>query len=400
MQGFRYLWALFSITFVWMHIHAQDQPSHKTQEISAIEVNNGNQEALATLLLASVKHQRQPSDTSHAYLEVRSFLDEQQVELVEGYYYLVQGSFSPQEAIFKTGRFALYPAQNRYFASHASADILLGFKLTEANPIFPHSPFNVGKKPQKYFRFVVKDSVQFKDQDTLLEIRFIPKKSDGNSFSGTAWINPRTAELRHILLSCLNCQQQPFTALFPSDSIQTLNFHLQCAFSPELKGSTLTHLKASYELTYLSRAETSASAVQHYYSESNLQVYESEQAISFPHFEFQNGVNIYRKIMAFPYPSSYWSGHLASFPNSSVQSRNQIFYQNATINNLKMEERSIRYTRLFEHPFIPWSAQRILIREDLQAAATQNSTPQPISPDGNLAQPFHIGIQLFYDVLV
>lgn len=398
-------YSFFSIQFLFLSLnaslnsHAQEQPTYKTQEIAAVEVNNGNQAVLASLLMASVRKQQQTTDTSNAYIEVRSFLDEQQVELVEGYYYLVQGSFSPQEAIFKTGRFALYPAQNRYFASHASADILLGFKLSEANPIFPHSPFNVGRKPQKYFRFVVKDSVQFKDQDTLLEIRFIPKKSDGKSFSGTAWINPRTAELRHVLLSCQNCQQLPFTALFPSDSIQNLDFHLQCAFSPEAKGSTLTHLKAIYELTYLSRAETTASAVQHYYSESNLQVYESEQAILLPHFQFQNGVDIYRKIMAFPYSLNFWSGHLAAFPNSSVQTRNQIFYQNATINNLMMEERSIRYNRLFEHPFIPWSEQRILIREDLQAAAIQNLPNQALVPNGNLVQPYHIGVQLFYDVM-
>ena len=133
-------------------------------------------------------------------------------------------------------------------AQVATANALLAFNLREASPLYPFSPFNVGKRPQKYFRFLLSDSVQTSALDTLLEIKFFPKVADGKSFSGTAWLNPRTNELVQVFLSCQHCVQQPFVALFHTDSLQNIDFQLQCAYGKRAHGAAMTRGVESFAL--------------------------------------------------------------------------------------------------------------------------------------------------------
>ena len=155
-QRFVYLFVM--VYLLPLRLLSQELPVHnRTQEVTEVVVNNGNQAALAQLLLRTMDVQS-TNDSAQAYFQLRSFLEAQQIELVEAYFQLKQGAFGPLQSTLKTGRFALFPYENRYFTSHATANALLEFNLSEPNPLFPYSPFNVGKRPQKFFRFVVADS--------------------------------------------------------------------------------------------------------------------------------------------------------------------------------------------------------------------------------------------------
>jgi hypothetical protein len=376
-------------------LFAQDgQPLGRTQEVTQVVVNNGNQAALAQLLLRAMEVQSTTKDSAHAYFELRSFLEAEQIELVEAYFHLKQGPFAPRQSTLKTGRFALYPYENRYFTSHATANALLEFNLSEPNPSFPYSPFNVGKRPQKFFRFVVADSVLTSNADTLLEIKFFPKKADGTSFSGTAWLNPHTQELVQVFLNCQHCAQQPFVALFESDSLQQIDFQVQCAFDHKKDGAALTHLKANYNITYLSRVRQENSSIKHYHGEASIQIYNDQSNTMQPHFDFLSGVDVYRKIMAFPYAAAFWANNPAPFPTEQQALRNQDFYQKATISNQLIAERSIRHNRIFEHPFIPWSIQRVLLREEMPENLGQGT-----KQSADISPLYRLEVQLYCDLL-
>ena len=391
----RYIWCLTLLHLFVCQLFAQEgQPLGRTQEVTEVVVNNGNQAALAQLLLRAMEVQNTTKDSAQAYFELRSFLETQQIELVEAYFHLKQGAFAPRQSTLKTGRFALFPYENRYFTSHATANALLEFNLSEPNPLFPYSPFNVGKRPQKYFRFWLADSVLTSNADTLLEIKFFPKKADGTSFSGTAWLDPHSQELVQVFLNCQHCAQQPFVALFESDSLQQIDFQVQCAFDPKKDGAALTHLKANYDITYLSRVRQGNSSLKHYHGEARIQVYKDQTNTMQPHFNFLPGVDVYRKIMAFPYAAAFWANNPAPFPNEQQALRNQVFYQKATISNQLIAERSIRHNRIFEHPFIPWSTQRVLLREELP-----ENLGQANKPSADISPLYRLEVQLFYDLL-
>jgi hypothetical protein len=391
----RSLWCFSLLHLFVSQLCAQEGPSFsRTQEVSEVVVNNGNQAALGQLLLRAIEVESAAKDSAQAYFELRSFLEAEQVELVEAYFHLKQGAFGPLSTTLKTGRFALYPYDNRYFASHATANALLAFNLREASPLYPFSPFNVGKRPQKYFRFLLSDSVQTSALDTLLEIKFFPKVADGKSFSGTAWLNPRTNELVQVFLSCQHCVQQPFIALFHTDSLQNIDFQLQCAYGKRDNGAALEHLKAFYDITYLSSIRETNTNIGHYHGEASIQVYTPQTNTMQPHFDFLEGVDIYRKIMAFPYSAAYWAQNPAPYPTESQAKRNQLFYQKATISNELIAKRSIRHNRIFEHPFIPWSTQRVLLREELP-----ENIGQPNKQMTDISPLYKLEVQLFYDLL-
>lgn len=207
----------FFIFFVLANqICAQElEPLSRIQDMKEIHVNNGNQVALAQLLLHSVQT-TQPSQVqlvSKAYLEVKSYLGGVQLELVEADFNINHGPYGPIANEFKTGRFALYPYENRYFRFEASADALLDFNLTSPNELFPYSPFNVGRKPEKHFRFWLADTLQIGENDTLLEIKFVPKKKDGPLLPeqhGSIYIPMNCAKYCCVASSVLNSRSRHY----------------------------------------------------------------------------------------------------------------------------------------------------------------------------------------------
>jgi hypothetical protein len=96
-----------------------DKHLSRTQEVPAIEVQNGNQAELASLLIAALQVESTTEYRKMAYFELKSSLENKQIELIEAYFQLSQGAFGPKTAALKTGRFALLRFENRYFTSHA-----------------------------------------------------------------------------------------------------------------------------------------------------------------------------------------------------------------------------------------------------------------------------------------
>ncbi len=387
---------LISFFALALRVSAQDfEVLSRVQDVKEVNVKTGNQQLLAQLLLNSVQIEKstQVNQSSKAYLEVKSFLDGQQIELVEAFFNINHGPYGPVANEFKTGRFALYPCKNRYFRSEASADALLDFNLTSPNELFPYSPFNVGRKPEKHFRFWLADTLQIGENDTLLEIKFVPKKKDGSSFAGTAWLNLHTHDLQQVLLRCQQCTQQPFTPLFHSDSIQNIDIQLFSSYGAQQDGASLNKVKAIYEIAYLSRHHQDSSTII-YHGEASLQAFQFGTVFTSPQIYFEKEVPVYRKLMALPYAQKFWMANPEPIPVSSIAKRNQMFYNQAAINNSLLQQRQIAYNRVYEHPYIPWSERRVLIREDLIGNAQKKSNQL-----SDISALYHLEAQLYYDII-
>lgn len=365
----------------------------RTQEVQEVRVGTGNQEVLAKLLLQCSAEKVEQVSKANAYYELRSFVDNQQLELVEAYYILDQATYGPAAAKLKTGRLALVPRNKRYFASQATATALVGFQLTNPNNGFAYSPFNVGKRPQKYFRFWLADTVQSAAQDTLLEIRFAPRKNDGKSFSGTAWVNPTTRFVSQLDLQCKHCEQHPFLPIFHVDSIKNFDLQLLCAFHDGPLGPVLRQIQANYAVHYSSRMHQTDTIDCILRTEAKLKVYDATAHFTEPYFTFVEGVSEYRQILAYPYAHVFWQSNPEPWPVSAVQQRNQYFYEQATLRNQLLEDGQVVANRIFEHPFIQWSENRVLIRE----ALPQSVEAKP--PNGDVSSLYQLKVQLFADLL-
>lgn len=365
----------------------------RTQEVQEVRVGTGNQEVLAKLLLQCSEGKVEQVSKANAYYELRSFIDNQQLELVEAYYILDQDTYGPSAAKLKTGRLALAPRNKRFFASQATATALISFQLTDPNNGFAYSPFNVGKRPQKYFRFWLADTVQAAAQDTLLEIRFAPRKNDGKSFSGTVWVNPTTKFVSQLDLQCKHCVQHPFLPIFHVDSIKDFDLQLLCAFQNGAHGPVLSQIQANYAVHYSSRMHQTDTVDCILRTEAKLKVYAADSCFTEPYFTFEEGVCEYRQILAYPYASVFWKSNPEPWPVKAVQQRNQFYYEQATLRNQLLEDGQVAVNRFFEHPFIQWSENRVLIRE----ALPQSVETKP--PNGDVSSLYKLEVQLFADLI-
>ena len=365
----------------------------RTQEVQDVRVGNGNQEALAKLLLNCSHGEVDITNYENAYYELKSFVDNRQLELVEAYYILEQGAYGPKGGQLKTGRFALLPQRNRYFASQATASALLGFELTNPNNGFAYTPFNVGKRPQKHFRFWLADTVLVATQDTLIEIRFAPQKNDGKSFNGTAWVNPTTKFVSQLDLQCKHCQQHPFLPIFHADSIKDFDLQLRCSFRNSPIGPVLGQIQTNYAIHYSSRTRQTDTIDFILHTEAKLQTYNRQSIFTPPSFYFEPGVNDYRQIMAYPYAADFWQTNPEPWPVRAVQQNNQLFYERAILSNRLIETGQIAVNRIFEHPFIQWSENRVLIRE----ALPQGVVAKPSI--GDVSSLYKLKVQMFADLI-
>ena len=84
-----------------------------------------------------------------AYYELKTFRDEQQIELVEGYYNAAIPGYELAGLTLKAGRLAMQPYDNRFFASMESSTAITAMKLLSNNSNFPDSPLELSKKEMR-----------------------------------------------------------------------------------------------------------------------------------------------------------------------------------------------------------------------------------------------------------
>lgn len=384
----------FLLGFTQVGIFSQvPSNDNRIQEVREITVGTGNQDALAKLLMSCKREDSDNTLPSNAYFELRSFIDGEQLELVEAYYLLQLGVYGSKKGTLKTGRFALLAKHNRYFSSQSTAASFLDFQLQNPLNAFAYTPFNVGRRPQKYFRFWLADSMVFAAEDTLLELRFAPRKRDGSSFSGTVWVNPKEHIVRQLELVCTACKQYPFLPIFHTDSLSSADLKLRFSFQNTSIGPVLSQLQANYSFHYASRTHDIANLEYIVRTEAKLQAFQSEQLFSAPNMIFQKGVNDYRQMLAYPYSRVFWQTNLQPVPVAAIKARNQLFYNQAILTSQQIVTHEIAANRLFEHPFVQWSSHRVLIREAL---------PNPIGqqfPISDISSLYKLKVQLFVDLL-
>ncbi|MBL0007556.1 MAG: hypothetical protein IPP25_10380 [Saprospiraceae bacterium] len=151
-----------------------------------------------------------------AYYELKTFRDEQQIELVEGYYNAAISGYELSGLTLKAGRLAMQPYDNRFFASMESSTAITAMKLLSNNSNFPDSPLELSKKEmRKNFDLSLDKKYVDDNADSIYVISYEPVDTAGMFFKGTVWINKTNNTILKITLNCHHCKKYPFSAHFP-----------------------------------------------------------------------------------------------------------------------------------------------------------------------------------------
>lgn len=154
---------------------------------------------LRNLLVDCRKKAPEANTCAGAYYELKSYVQDQQVELVESFYNVNMTGYDLSSLDLKAGRLALKPFRHGLFVSMAGSRAITMLKMFGDNPYFPQSPLELseGKIKKHYYLELIR---KFRDDtlDSLYEIRFSPRDTSGFFFRGRVWLNPVKIGRAHV----------------------------------------------------------------------------------------------------------------------------------------------------------------------------------------------------------
>lgn len=243
-----------------------------------------------------------------AYYELKTFRDEQQIELVEGYYNAAISGYELSGLTLKAGRLAMQPYDNRFFASMESSTAITAMKLLSNNSNFPDSPLELFKKEmRKNFDLSLDKKYVDDNADSIYVISYEPTDTAGLFFKGTVWVNKTNNTILKITLNCHHCKKYPFQPIFPGDTISNVSFAIAKTFITQQGHTIFNHIDFTYIIDYRSRVGEAYAQSYSIKSNAILYAYDFRNTFLIPTFNVTDGAySDYRKINAMPYNDFFW----------------------------------------------------------------------------------------------
>lgn len=346
------------------------------------------------------KNESSGSNTAKAYYELKSYHDSTQIELVEGFYNAELNGSDVTGLHLKAGRLAIQPYENRLFTSQASSRAITQLKLTEENEYFPKTPISAGKREaEKKFYLILDYAYLDEKKDSVYVIHYGPKKGSEGCFSGDLWVNITSFQLEKITMNCTNCSVHPFLPLFPADSISNVDLSISKSFV-RVDGKVLfNNVHFSYSVDYKSRTGKAEELSYSIKTNAILYAYDFKNPFSLPKFTLLANIDDYRKINAFPYNDFFWRYNDEYRLNDS-ENRNELFFSNPeSVTNATFfkpqgaEKFAVNKKRgFFEHPYVHWSTNRIVLKEMIADSTTLESV------NAIKAEMYHLDVKVFADL--
>ena len=350
-----------------------------------------NNPFLYELLAKARKTQQNQEERSKAYFELESFHADKQLELFQGYY---NGSFvgyNVAKLEMKNGRFALAPLSKRIFASTESSKALCMHNMMQANTFFPKSPFEFNKqKLIKHYKLSLHAKYINEAKRSVYLIQFEPRKEKEAYFSGMVWIDSLSNAILKTELTISNAQVHPFSAIWSTHTLDTVNLEITKSYSLEDSKVRLNTVHFNYDLVYKSLQDSALDIS----TRAVLYAYNYDEVFTLPFFAFPNTSNAdYRRIQLLPSDSLFW---LCSneFKLENNAAKNAFIQNEATINAHDLFRTDTIFEKnFFENPFVSWNGNRILLKGLSADSSNYYDARGTIAKDR-----YHLKVQLFVDV--
>jgi hypothetical protein len=393
-------------------------PGYKSRIVSAAALHSGDSLVLLqpegnvldeVIILADDRHlyrwmdqvfaQKLPDHTAKTYMEVETFLDGTQVELVEAYYNGTIRGGDVRALAFKNGRMALSRSGNTSFLSTETSKAILQLRLNSGDDNLPDSPFEYSiKKMRKGFKLSLHQTYRSSRGHAVYIISFEPRQPETNAFSGTIWLDTVTKTALKLTLHAKPAGIHPFEPLFPDDHIVAVDLDLTYHFDEQSDEQQLDFIYFNYAMIYRNRDHDQ------YNVETNVIVHPYSYTSTFvpPYFKgHETRHSDYRRIQAFPYNPVFWNREAHPISGEIRESNEQFFNHRDVVYNSDSLS-TFRFNNsehgFFESPYRFWSPKRIVIVNTLADQQTDKSvySAQPPARSYQLTARIYVDIN-FYD---
>lgn len=350
------------------------------------------------------KKLRESKETqSKVYFVLESSINRQATELLESYYNASFNNFSLKNLHFKNGRAGLAAYNERLFINANTSKAFTFLNLLDQNEHLPATPLQYDKRRLKKIYTLTLKYV-YDSEKPVYCIEFAPKSNDGKSFSGEAWIDKTTSELKKITLSISNTQQHPFLPLFKeTGSIKDASMQITRTYQNISGKNKLDHIDFNYQLNYqhihtngLKNPNRDSSFTLD--SKGLMYFYDYEKTFINPYFEYDDDMSDYRKITSLTYNECFWNSNTGLVYSNKMKKGISYFKTNGLLINYKSADaRNNTEGKFFENNYIKWSDKK---RLSLKKDNIKNDTSLTKTSNGLdfVANQYHLRAQLFLDL--
>lgn len=360
------------------------------QLLGEVTVRPEDNTYLYELLSGCSKTQVSTRKYSKVYYELKSYVNDKQVELVENFYNGTMLGYDLDALNLKTGRFALRDFNKTFFGSMESSKAIVMLKLFKENTYFPESPFELSKKKLKNaYHLSLHSKYQDEQLDSIYVVDFYPRDTSGKFFKGRVWVSYKDQNIVKTELHCPHARIHPFYAIFPNDTIQNLDLHITKTFEKIGGKMYFKHVDFSYNTAYKNRNNKAYNAS----TRAVLYAYDPGEAFILPEFNFYAATD-YQKINAVPYNGYFWKNH-TELKVSEQQNENEDFYTNPVSTTNRTIFATGKFAKgILESPYIAWSGKRIRFRE-LVADSSLAIAP---NRSATVSEKYNFGVKIFMDI--
>lgn len=370
----------------------------KTEILGEVVILSDNT-FLYELISNCKKAEHHQTKTAKTYFELESYINKRQVELVECYYNGIFSGYDVNQLKLKNGRFALAPFNQRLFLSTQTSEAFILNKLMEKGAYFPAGPMaSPQKKLKKEFHLNLESKYKSENQHTIYVIYYEPKDTSGNFFSGSIWIDSTQNAVLKITHEIQQAAIYPFALIGRSDSLTHVSLEISKTFQSFEDHYYLQSIDFNYSFQYKYRENDSVQTIA---SSAILYVYDYENEFRLPYFHFTESMyGDYVKILATPYNDFFWK-NIREFKMNDEQQKNDAFFRQNGNNTLTARNLSKADSAQwsFEKPYIFWSENRVIFKEDLNNNIAQTKIGGVPSDFYNLKVQLYLDVNLFNDTL-
>lgn len=367
-----------------------------TQLLREVVITAPDDAWLRDLLVECRKQSPLATTEARAYYELKSFIQDQQVELVESFYNVKMTGYDLSTLDLKAGRLALKPFNNGLFVSIAGSRAITLLKMFGDNLYFPQSPLELSAGGiKKHFYLELARKYYDENQDSIYEIRFTPSDTTGLYFAGKIWLNPANRQILRINLQCRHSKKHPFLPLFSTDRISNVDFNISKTFRTVNGRMLFDHTDFTYTIDYISGKGTGNETPYRVATSAVIYAFDYSKLFTIPRFPFKDEhIDDYKKISALPYNDFFWKSY-NDYQLIDHKQLNERFYSDTTaITSRRLfAQHRLFGLGMFENSFLQWSTERILFKE---------STPVPSDKRiGDLdfpADQYNLSVKVFMDI--
>jgi hypothetical protein len=362
--------------------------------LNEITIRPDDNDYLYDLIQACGKNTSNKTSNGKALYELKSYVANKQVELVECYYNIETNGSRVSRLDLKTGRIALQPFYDRFYASLESSRAIVMLNPLKQHDYFPANPFHYGPSKLKKKYYLSLDQ-KFLDafEDTIYVIDYSPKEKTGKDFHGKIWINQKNKQLVKITMLCEHAALHPFLPLHSTDKISDVGFNITCTYDVLDGQPQFNHIDFVYNILYESRTGKPEELITEVQTNAVLHVYDQKQLFFKPLFDQEfNLRGDYRAINAMPYNEMFWLNNQEFKLNSNVSSNETYFHDENSLNSKSLFAKNDFWnTGIFEHGYVSWSPKRIAFREISLDTTSKNKS-------GIIAEQFELHIGIYLDI--